>query len=415
MNMKVAFVVGRFPCLSETFVLNQITALINSGHDVTILAVENPGEEKVHSDVDQFDLMQKTIYFPLIPVNKFLRIIKGLGLIFRGLFTNPFRLITCLNVVKFGKDALSLKLLYYNIPVLDRKFDILHCHFGQNGLIGSCLKRAGAGCLLLTTFHGYDLSEYLTGAGPGIFNELFQVCDLCLPISEHWKYQLIEMGCPEERIAVHHMGIDVDRLQFQKRQLSPDEPVKILTIGRLVEKKGHEYAIRAIARSLSEHSNLEYTIAGSGPLEASLKKLVKDLRIESCIRFRGECNRAEVQELFAECHIFVLSSITSSKGDKEGIPVVLMEAQAVGMPVVSTLHSGIPEGVLDGKSGFLVPEKDIESLYEKIGYLIAHPEKWPELGRQGRSWVEKQFNQPVLDMELESIFEKLLKGKRCQS
>jgi colanic acid/amylovoran biosynthesis glycosyltransferase len=111
----------------------------------------------------------------------------------------------------------------------------------------------------------------------------------------------------------------------------------------------------------------------------------------------------------------VLSSITSSKGDKEGIPVVLMEAQAVGMPVVSTLHSGIPEGVLDGKSGFLVPEKDIESLYEKIGYLIAHPEKWPELGRQGRSWVEKQFNQPVLDMELESIFEKLLKGKRCQS
>lgn len=412
MAMKIAFIVGRFPCLSETFILNQITALVSSGHDVKILARENPGEGKVHPDVEQFALFDKTAYFPLIPSNKFWRVLKGIGLFLLQFPRNPIRLLRCLNIFKFGKDALSLKLLYYNIPVLNQKFDILHCHFGQNGIVGSCLKRVGAGRILLTTFHGYDLSEYLNVAGPDIFSELFQVCDLSLPISEHWKRQLIRMGCPEKRIAVLHMGIDVNRLKFQKKQLSTEEPVKLLTVGRLVEKKGHEYAIRAVANSLHKYPNTEYTIAGSGPLKDSLEKLAEQLKIASRVRFLGECDRREVQELYKECQIFVLSSVTSDSGDMEGIPVVLMEAQAVGMPVVSTLHSGIPEGVLDGKSGYLVPERDIASLSEKIEYLIAHPEKWPEMGREGRAWMEKEFNQPELDLELESIFKNLLTDER---
>lgn len=412
MANKIAFIVGRFPCLSETFILNQITALIASGHDVKILALENPSEKKVHPDVWQFDLLNKTVYFPSIPSNKCRRILKGIGLLLSRLPRNPIRLLHCLNVFKFGKDALSLKLLYYNIPVLNRQFDILHCHFGQSGIVGACLKRVGAGRLMLTTFHGYDLSEYLNVAGPDIYSKLFQVCDLCLPISQYWKRRLIQLGCPESKIAVLHMGIDVNKLKFQKKQVLPGESVKLLTVGRLVEKKGYEYAIRAMAISMRKYPIIEYTIVGSGPLKDSLEKLVMQLKIESRVHFLGECDRKEVQELYRECHLFVLPSITSADGDMEGIPVVLMEAQAVGMPVVSTIHSGIPEGVLDGRSGYLVPEKDVASLSEKIDYLISHPEKWPEMGREGRAWVEKEFNQPVLDLQLESIFDNLLTDEK---
>ena len=125
----------------------------------------------------------------------------------------------------------------------------------------------------------------------------------------------------------------------------------------------------------------------------------------------GECNQSEVLELYLQAHIFILPSITSESGDQEGIPVVLMEAQAMGMPVISTLHSGIPEGVLDGQSGYLVPEKDVSALSERIGYLISHHRIWTKMGRKGRAFVEKEFNQHILNQQLEGIFKNTLRVK----
>ncbi len=409
--MKIAFIVGGFPCLSETFILNQITALISSGHEVEIVALENPEERKIHPDVDKYNLIQKTTYFPGIPSNKLYRILKGFILFLSHFPKNPLRMLQCLNFFRYGKDALSLKLLFYNSPVLNKKFDILHCHFGQNGMIGACLKKGGAGVRLLTTFHGYDLSEYVHISGPGIYRDLFRVCDRCLPISEHWKCKLMQMGCQEERITVHHMGIDVNRFEFQQKKILRGEKIKLLTVGRLVEKKGHEYSIRAIAKVLHKTKNVEYIIAGNGPLKNKLENLARQLGINSQVHFLGECNQSEVLELYLQAHIFILPSITSESGDQEGIPVVLMEAQAMGMPVISTLHSGIPEGVLDGQSGYLVPEKDVSALSERIGYLISHHRIWTKMGRKGRAFVEKEFNQHILNQQLEGIFKNTLRVK----
>jgi colanic acid/amylovoran biosynthesis glycosyltransferase len=116
----------------------------------------------------------------------------------------------------------------------------------------------------------------------------------------------------------------------------------------------------------------------------------------------------EVRELYADSHIFILSSVTAANGDREGQGLVLQEAQAMGLPVLSTLHNGIPDGVLDGESGFLVPEKDADALAEKLTYLIENPENWPEMGLAGRKFVEERYDINKLNDRLVKIYEQIL-------
>ena len=172
-------------------------------------------------------------------------------------------------------------------------------------------------------------------------------------------------------------------------------------MGRLVEKKGHEYSIKAIAKAIINHKNIIYLIAGDGHLRNKLESLVSELGIKNHVKFLGAVEQEEALKLYQQAHIFILPSVTSSNGDQEGIPVVLMEAQSAGLPVISTYHSGIPEAVIDGKSGFLVPEKDVNALAQKMEYLIEHPEVWPEMGRCGREFVERSEERRV--------------GKECRS
>jgi colanic acid/amylovoran biosynthesis glycosyltransferase len=115
-----------------------------------------------------------------------------------------------------------------------------------------------------------------------------------------------------------------------------------------------------------------------------------------------------LRKLFQEADIFVLTSVKATDGDMEGQGLVLQEAQAVGLPVLSTLHNGIPEGVIDGKSGFLVPERDVDALTERLQYLIEHPELWPEMGRCGRKFVEVKYDIKMLNSKLVRIYDALL-------
>lgn len=185
--------------------------------------------------------------------------------------------------------------------------------------------------------------------------------------------------------------------------------MKIITIARLVEKKGIEYAIKAIAKVAENHPNIIYNIAGDGPLRESLEKLILDLKISDNVKLLGWMTQEQVRQLYVDSHIFVLPSVTAATGDREGQALVLQEAQAMGLPVVSTLHNGIPEGVLEGKSGFLVPERDVDALAEKIGYLVENPEIWTQMGQHGRKFVEERYDIKQLNKQLVEMYEKLLK------
>lgn len=405
--MKIAFIIGAFPTLSETFILNQITGLLDLGCAIEIFAQTNPKDKKIHSDIEKYQLMDKVHYFDM-PHNKSMRVSKAIFLIIKNFYKSPLKILKSLNIFKYGKTALSLKLLYLLIPFLDKNFDVIYCHFGTNGIYGTYLKEIGINGKLVTTFHGYDMSGFIKSNSNNVYKKLFLNGDLLLPISDYWKKKLIRLGCSDKKIIVHRMGINLEKFKFSERRKRSGEPIKILTIGRLVEKKGHKYIIKTIAEIIKKHRNIEYIIAGDGPFGSKLEDLISELRIKGYIKFLGVVDQNEVLKLYKQAHIFALPSITANNGDQEGIPVVLMEAQAAGLPIISTFHTGIPEAVVDGKSGFLVPEKDVDALTEKLEYLIEHPEIWPDMGQYGRKFVEEHYDINKLNQRLVKIYNVLL-------
>ncbi|MBM2833736.1 MAG: glycosyltransferase, partial [Candidatus Brocadiaceae bacterium] len=305
-----------------------------------------------------------------------------------------------------------LKILCIGFPFLDKKpYDIIHCHFGPNGILGVTLKDTGIiEGKLVTVFHGYDISSYLRKHGNAVYNNLFMRGDMFLPISERWKNRLIELGCSEQKIVVHRMGIDTGKFCYLPRKPGKDGKVRLLTIARLIEKKGVQYAVQAVADVLKRYSNIEYNIVGDGPVKNTLEGLIEGLNVGNNVKLLGWRHQEEIIELMKHTDVLIAPSVVSGDGDEEGIPVVLMEALAQGMPVLSTQHSGIPELVQDGESGFLVPERNVDALADKLELLIKHPEIWSGMGRAGREYVERHYDIDKLNDKLVKLYQRVLLG-----
>ena len=244
--------------------------------------------------------------------------------------------------------------------------------------------------------------------GVDVYKQLFLQGDLYTVNTEFTRQQVIALGCSEDKIFKLPVGFQISQYSFCDRQLNSGEAVKIITVARLVEKKGIEYAIKAIAKIAKDYPNIIYRIVGDGSLRESLETLVLDLKISDNVKLLGWMTQEQVRQLYDDSHIFILPSVTAADGDREGQALVLQEAQAMGLPILSTLHNGIPEGVLDGKSGFLVPERDVDALAEKLRYLVTNPEVWAKMGRQGRAYVEERYNIEQLNQQLVEIYQKLM-------
>lgn len=268
--MKIAFIVGGFPKLSETFILNQITGLIDRGCEVDIYADRSTNESKLHADVKKYNLLSRTRYVNR-PDNQLLSICKLSRLLLTNLHKDPAILLRSLRSSNYDtQHAFSrLMLPYMALAFLDKKkYDVVHCHFGPNGLKGAFLKKLGLlQGKIITTFHGQDITHYPATWGEHFYDQLFSTGDLFLPISDCWRKKLVELGCDKERIIVHRMGVDCKKFRFASRHLNSDEKVRFLTVARLVEKKGIEYAVRAVARLTKIKPNVEYVVVGDGPLK----------------------------------------------------------------------------------------------------------------------------------------------------
>ena len=279
--MRIAFIVRQFPALSESFVLKQIVGLLDCGHNVQIFAELNPHQDSVHDDVLKYDLKSRTHYISTIPRNKLLCRLKTLLLIVLVFFRGPAKLTRALKLnIKRGRKFSYLE-LYFVFLFLGRRFDIFQCHFGPAGRVGALLKQAGFKGKVVTAFHGYDVTSYINQRGRDVYDTLFDVGDLFTYNSEATKQKLLTLGAPPERLVKLPMGIDVEKITFSPRQLGPGQPVNILSVGRLVEMKGREYAVRAIARLVKRFENLSYTIVGDGPLRQSITKLNRISRIST--------------------------------------------------------------------------------------------------------------------------------------
>lgn len=286
--------------------------------------------------------------------------------------------------------------------------DIVHCHFGTVGLCAARLKKKGLlPGKLITTFHGFDINSVPRYCGPRVYETLFQEGDLFLPVSRQGENQLLEMGCPAGRTAVQRMGVDCETLRFEERRLAPGEPVRLVATGRLTEVKGHVYTLKAL--SILERARISWTldVIGDGADRRRLRRVAAKFGLGPRVRFHGALNHAESLEVMRRGMLFVLPSVTARTGHQEGVPVAIMEAMAMGIPVLSTSHGGIPELVDHGVSGLLSRERDAEGLAAHLEMLMTRPDLWASFGRAGRGRVERDFNRARVSAELAERYRRL--------
>jgi colanic acid/amylovoran biosynthesis glycosyltransferase len=408
--MKIAFIVDTFPTISHTFIINQITGLMDKGHSVDIYAYEKGDSSILHADVEKYNLQNNVSYSVRMPGNLFVRLLKGVTCLALNFYKAPLALLKSLNFFKYGKKAFSLRIMYTTLSWLDRpEYDLVHCHFGMTGISAAWLKELGLiKCPVLTTFHGTDVNVLPKIYGKDYYKRLFENGNFFTVSSLFMKKQILSIGAPDEKIVRLPVGIFTDRFPFGERKFIFGDQLCILTIARLVPFKGIEYSLRAVAEVAKKYEKLRYLIIGSGPLKEQLEELAINLGISEIVEFAGSLPTEEIMKRVTQSHIFLLSGIVAEDGSCEAQGVVLLEAQAAGMPVVSTKVGGIPESVLDGSSGFLVPQRDVNALAEKLLYLIEHPEIWAQMGRAGRAHVEANYDINKLNDQLVELYEQIL-------
>lgn len=391
--MKIAVLVNQFPKTSETFIVNQIAGLIDRGHVVDIFACYGSEDRIEDAQLRKYELLDRTRYLTA-PASRKERVTAAVEATLRRGWKKPLHLMRSINLVPIGERRLSLEMLCRHRFLLEPSaYDMIHCHFGPVGIFGQHLREIGGlQGPLLTTFHGYDIGSYVREHGTTAYAELFRKGEAFTCSSGFIRKKLIAAGCNSAKISLFKLGTDLTRFDFAERKIGPDGVIRLITVGRLVEKKGIEYSIRAVADLVRQFQNLQYTIVGDGQLRQRLSLLIDQLNLQRHVTLVGWKTPEEVRQLLGQSHIFVLASVVSSNGDFEGQGLVLQEAQAMGLPVVCTNHNGFCDSVLNGQSGFLVPERDVDALSAKLAELIRRPELWAGIGRKGRAFVETEFD-----------------------
>jgi colanic acid/amylovoran biosynthesis glycosyltransferase len=407
--MKLTFFTMRFPVASETFVLNQVTHFIDAGYEVEIISVFPGDLVNRHAAFDEYGLAAKTHY--LLPEEK-VSIVDKLNQRIKLVLpkvTKP-SLLRSLNVRRYG--AQSSKLLLPSIVANAKQTftaDVFLVHFGYAGALANKLRELGVlKGKQATVFHGADISRrHILEEHKLDYVNLFRQSELMLPISNLWKNKLIEMGCPPEKIHVTRMGIEPEKFNFQPRQAF-QTPLRIVSVARLTEKKGLDVAVKASAILKQRGGQFHYTIIGNGDQDEMMRDFIAREGMEDCVSMPGFKPQEEIRRALSEADIFLLPSKTAADGDMEGIPVALMEAMAVGLPVVSTFHSGIPELIENNVSGWLVEEDDPEALAETLLKLSQGEVDVAPVVAAARHKVETEFNQHIAYGELAQILERLV-------
>lgn len=407
--MRIAVLVDHFPSLSETFILRQITGLIKRGHAVDIYANSRGDTARAHPEVSANRLLERT-YFPDVPAGKLQRI-SG---VFSALRAHPEiplkQWLACLNVFEFGRHALSLR-LFYSLSRFPGKgaYDIIHCQLEPLGMQGMLFRNLGfLNGRLVTSWRGHDFATFVRGFRQCSYPALYEQGDMFLPVSDSLKTELIADGCSEAKVRVLRSGIDLSQFPFSPRRPQTDGEIRVLSIGRLTENKGIAYGIQAIARLVKTWPRIRYRVIGDGPLMGELRTLVRALELEHCVDFCGWLLQDEVRKELQDATVLITPSYTAADQSKEGIPNVLKEAMATGVPVVGTDHSGIPELISDGKTGYLVPEQNAVALAAAIESLLSQPQRAESMCYAARAHIESVYDIEKLNDELVRIYESLL-------
>ncbi len=314
---KIAFVVERFPVVSETFLINQVTDLIDRGVGVEVFSFERGDKENISQKFFQYKLSKKVHYLD-IPKNYIRRHYIAIPKILHVLF-NPFLLFNLFNFKKSHHNISSKVLLFWIEPFIGKKFDLVHCHFGPIAndflIIKEILKLEQK---IITTFYGYDVSQVFKVKSSDYYDKLKKASSLFLVMSNNMKERLVRNGFDQNKIRVLPVSIDVESYPYNQRIFHDGELIKIISVGRFVEKKGFDDLLRAIA-IVKEKSKKAFRcyIIGGGELKDKLFDMTERLNLNDVVEFKGYMKVEDIINYFSNMHLFVQPSKTARNGDME--------------------------------------------------------------------------------------------------
>lgn len=290
---------------------------------------------------------------------------------------------------------------------------LIHAHFGPDAVCALPLAR-DLGLPLIVTFHGYDATT--TDEAARVSHHLHRLYlrrrgrlqregSLFLAVSRFVAGKLAAQGYDPDRVRVHYVGIDSDR--FTPGQPGERRPV-VLFVGRLVANKGCDFLLRAMARVVIGHPEVEVVVIGDGPEQGGLRRLAESLRLP--VQFLGTQSVDVVRRWMRESTLLCAPSVTIANGQSEGFGLVLLEAQACETPVAGFATGGIPETLVDGQTGLLAPEGNETILAERISTLLGDPARRSQMGIEGRRWVRSRFDLRSQTDQLEDVYDEVVRG-----
>jgi len=286
---------------------------------------------------------------------------------------------------------------------------IVHAHFGINGARAVCAKKQ-LGIPLVTSFYGYDISgRAFLHEHKRDYAKLFGDGDLFLALGPLMEERLINAGCPPHKIKIQRISLPLERIPFRpRRPKQAGEKVNLIFAGRFVEKKGLIYALQALRQVSQVRDDFIFNVLGDGPLRESVAAYVREQGLDKHVRFFGFIPNSKCLREMERADIFILPSVTAGNGDSEGTPTTIIEAQASGLPVISTYHSDIPYIVVPGKSALLSEERDVKALAGNILHLLENQHEWEAMGTEGRRLVERNHDIEKEVAVLENRYDELL-------
>ncbi|MDR2727806.1 MAG: glycosyltransferase [Chitinispirillales bacterium] len=274
------------------------------------------------------------------------------------------------------------------ISFIDENTDVVFAQFGSVG-VGIMNVCKALNLPLIVHFHGFDISvKSVIEHHKAKYFEMFEYSVYIIAVSQCMKNTLINLGCPQEKIVYNPCCPNDDYYLIQ-----PKFSKKLFAAaGRFVSKKAPQNTILAFQKVLKKHPDAKLILAGDGELFESCENLAKQNNLENSVAMPKVFKPEQLKQWLSEAMAFVQHSITAPNGDMEGTPVVVLEANLAGLPVISTLHAGIPDVIINGKTGLLVDEGDIEGMARNMIWVLDNPEKAREMGLAGKENIWKNFN-----------------------
>lgn len=284
--------------------------------------------------------------------------------------------------------------------------DLMHVHFGGDAYWSLPLARAAA-VPLVVTFHGYDVNQRASSSAAAfaytrLRPRVFRAASKIIAVSDFLQRRLLEEGCPPEKIVRHYIGVDTS---FFARAGGPGPRPSVAFVARLVDFKGCDLLIEAASRLSID---LKLIIAGTGPEEDRLRALASRRGVDA--EFAGAVSPAAVRQLLERAHVFCLPTYPSKEGHVESLSLGVLEAQSMGIPVVATRVGGVPEAVIDGETGLLVPPRDAGALTEALRSLLTDETRRVRMGAAARAHVTARFDLRAQTAALESIYDSVARG-----